>query len=72
MNADQLAILSLSIRTINDTLRKADLSPGEFEALEQANNDLKKLYDDGGNNQEKKMKKLLQEHIEKFKKDASF
>ena len=45
MNAKQLAILSLAIRTINDTLKHATMSPGEYEALEQTGNDLNKLYE---------------------------
>ena len=44
METKQLEILSLAIRTINDTLRHAVFSQGQYEALEQAGNDLNKLY----------------------------
>jgi len=44
MKTKQLEILSLAIRTINDTLRHATFSQGQYEVLEQAANDLNKLY----------------------------
>ena len=44
MKTEQLETLSLAIRTINDTLKHAELSQGQYESLEQTGNDLNKLY----------------------------